>query len=182
GSGPVDYLVGRDRIRVGASVLRGIPEVVRELIDSTPFSMNYTSGVLSFAEMEIPPGERERVMTCFERVLRPGLEKDQYRSLWVEHQERGRLELSFVIPNRERLSGERLQPYYARADRPRINAWQTLVKHHYWLLDPNATENRRTLVTPNNLTKEKQEAAEEITRGLEALYHAGAITTRQDVT
>ncbi|MDS1085118.1 hypothetical protein, partial [Escherichia coli] len=42
--------------------------------------------------------------------------------------------------------------------------------HHYGLRDPNAPENRRTLVTPNNLPKAKQEAAEAITRGLEALY------------
>ena len=53
----------------------GNPEEVRELIDSTPFSKKYTSGVLSFAEKELPPGERERVMTSFERVLMPGLEK-----------------------------------------------------------------------------------------------------------
>ncbi|MCW7199857.1 hypothetical protein OHD55_30495 [Escherichia coli] len=63
------------------------------------------------------------------------------------------------------MSGKRLQPYYDRADRPRINAWQTLVNHHYGLHDPNAPENRRTLVTPNNLPKAKQEAAEAITRG-----------------
>ncbi|HCN5599640.1 TPA: relaxase/mobilization nuclease domain-containing protein, partial [Escherichia coli] len=102
--------------------------------------------------------------------------------LWVEHQDKGRLELNFVIPNMELASGKRLQPYYDRADRPRINAWQTLVNHHYGLHDPNAPENRRTLVTPNNLPKAKQEAAEAITRGLEALYHAGALKTRQDVT
>ncbi|MEY9005641.1 hypothetical protein [Escherichia coli] len=39
-------------------------------------------------------------------------------------------------------SGKRLQPYYDRADRPRINAWQTLVNHHYGLRDPNAPENK----------------------------------------
>ncbi|HGV6608886.1 TPA: relaxase/mobilization nuclease domain-containing protein, partial [Escherichia coli] len=130
----------------------------------------------------LPPGERERVMESFERVLMPGLEKNQYSILWVEHQDKGRLELNFVIPNMELASGKRLQPYYDRADRPRINAWQTLVNHHYGLHDPNAPENRRTLVTPNNLPKAKQEAAEAITRGLEALYHAGALKTRQDVT
>ncbi|WP_176141382.1 hypothetical protein, partial [Salmonella enterica] len=35
GSGPVDYLLGRERNREGATVLRGNPEEVRELIDST---------------------------------------------------------------------------------------------------------------------------------------------------
>ncbi|MCN2143069.1 relaxase/mobilization nuclease domain-containing protein, partial [Escherichia coli] len=88
---------------------------------------------------------REKVMASFERVLMPGLEKNQYSILWVEHQDKGRLELNFVIPNMELQTGKRLQPYYDRADRPRIDAWQTLVNHHYGLHDPNAPENRRTL-------------------------------------
>ncbi|ELG9888168.1 relaxase/mobilization nuclease domain-containing protein, partial [Escherichia coli] len=114
GSGPVDYLLGRERNREGARVLRGAPEEVRELIDATPFAKKYTSGVLSFAEQTLPPGEREWVMESFERVLMPGLEKNQYSILWVEHQDKGRLELNFVIPNMELASGKRLQPYYDR--------------------------------------------------------------------
>jgi hypothetical protein len=31
----------------------------------------------------------------------------------------------FLIPNTELLTGKRLQLYYDRADRPRIDAWQT---------------------------------------------------------
>lgn len=94
GSGPVDYLLGRERNREGATVLQGNPEEVRELIDATPFAKKYTSGVLSFAEKELPPGGREKVMASFERVLMPGLEKNQYSILWVEHQDKGRLELN----------------------------------------------------------------------------------------
>ena len=89
GSGPVDYLLGRERNREGATVLQGNPEEVRELIDATPFAKKYTSGVLSFAEKELPPGGREKVMASFERVLMPGLEKNQYSILWVEHQDKG---------------------------------------------------------------------------------------------
>ncbi|MGJ8868437.1 nuclease, partial [Salmonella enterica subsp. enterica serovar Kentucky] len=71
GSGPGDDRRGRERNREGATGLRGNPEEVRELIASTPFSKKYSSGVLSFAEKEIPAGERERLMTRFERVLMP---------------------------------------------------------------------------------------------------------------
>ncbi|MGK3550293.1 hypothetical protein ACSLOE_30495, partial [Escherichia coli] len=42
GSGPVDYLLGRERNREGATVLQGNPEEVRELIDATPFAKKYT--------------------------------------------------------------------------------------------------------------------------------------------
>lgn len=182
GAGPVDYLLGKDRQRDGATVLQGKPEEVRELIDASPYAKKYTSGVLSFAEKDLPPGQREKLMASFERVLMPGLDKDQYSVLWVEHQDKGRLELNFLIPNMELLTGRRLQPYYDRADRPRIDAWQTIVNGRLGLHDPNAPENRRALVTPSALPKTKQEAAQAITRGLLALASSGELKTRQDVT
>ncbi|ECA3757775.1 nuclease [Salmonella enterica subsp. enterica serovar Poona] len=182
GAGPVDYLLGKDRQRDGASVLQGKPEEVRELIDASPYAKKYTSGVLSFAEQDIPPGQRDKLMASFERVLMPGLDKDQYSVLWVEHRDKGRLELNFLIPNTELLTGKRLQPYYDRADRPRIDAWQTIVNGRLGLHDPNAPENRRALVTSSALPEAKQEAAQAITRGLLALASSGELKNRQDVT
>lgn len=182
GAGPVDYLLGKDRQRAGASVLQGKPEEVRELIDASPYAKKYTSGVLSFAEQDLPPGQREKLMASFERVLMPGLDNDQYSVLWVEHRDKGRLELNFLIPNTELLTGKRLQPYYDRADRPRIDAWQTIVNARLGLHDPNAPENRRALVTPSTLPETKQEAARVITQGLLTLASSGEVKTRQDVT
>ncbi len=182
GGGPVDYLLGKDRQRDGASVLQGKPDEVRELIDASPYAKKYTSGVLSFAEQDLPPGQREKLMASFERVLMPGLDKDQYSVLWVEHRDKGRLELNFLIPNTELLTGKRLQPYYDRADRPRIDAWQTIVNGRLGLHDPNAPENRRVLVSPSALPEAKQEAAQAITSGLLALASSGELKTRQDVT
>ncbi len=72
--------------------------------------------------------------------------------------------------------------YYDRADRPRIDAWQTIVNGRLGLHDPNAPENRRALVTPSALPETKQEAAQAITRGLLALTSSGELKTRQDVT
>ncbi len=93
----------------------------------------------------------------------------------VEHQDKGRLVLNFVIPNMELQTGKRLQPVIITASRPRIDAWQTLVNHHYGLHDPNAPENRRTLTLPDNLPETKQALAESVIRGIDALYHAGEI-------
>ncbi|TGB97202.1 relaxase/mobilization nuclease domain-containing protein, partial [Escherichia sp. E2748] len=178
----MDYLLGKDRQREGASVLQGNPEEVRELIDASPYAKKYTSGVLSFAEQDLPSGQREKLIASFERILMPGLDKDQYSVLWVEHRDKERLELNFLIPNTELLTGRRLQPYYDRADRPRIDAWQTIVNGRLGLHDPNAPENRRVLVTPPALPEAKQEAAQAITRGLLALASSGVLKTRHDVT
>ncbi|MBJ2260110.1 relaxase/mobilization nuclease domain-containing protein, partial [Pseudomonas psychrophila] len=110
GKGPTQYLLGRDGQREGATLLRGDPEQVAELIDSSRYAKKYTSGVLSFAEADLPPEQKRALMDSFEKALLPGLEARQYSCLWVEHQDKGRLELNFVIPNLELTEGKRLQP------------------------------------------------------------------------
>lgn len=181
GSGPVDYLLGKDRQREQASVLRGNPEHVRELIDGCDFARAYTSGVLSFQEPDIADAEKSRLMDEWEHTLLTGLDCDQYACLWVEHRDKGRLELNFVIPNIELQSGKRLQPYFDRADRPRVNAWQTLTNDRLGLRDPNDPTYRRPLTQASDLPRDKQQAAEKITAGLMNLMQQGMIRSRQDV-
>ena len=181
GSGPVDYLLGKDRQREQARVLRGNPEHVRELIDGCDFARAYTSGVLSFQEPDIADAEKSRLMDEWEYTLLTGLDRDQYACLWVEHRDKGRLELNFVIPNIELQSGKRLQPYFDRADRPRVNAWQTLTNDRLGLRDPNDPTYRRPLTQASDLPRDKQQAAEKITAGLMNLMQQGVIRSRQDV-
>ena len=181
GAGPVDYLLGRDRQREGASVLRGDPEQVRELIDSADFSRNYTSAVLSFEESEISDDLRQKCMDEFEAVLMPGMEADQYTALWIEHNDKGRVELNVLIPNVELQSGKRLQPYYDRADRPRVDAWKTAINAEHNLADPSDPTRKRALTTAADLPRERKELAEAITRGLMAQVGEGQIKSRADV-
>lgn len=181
GSGPVDYLLGKDRDREDARLDRGDPEQMVQLIDSTHFAQKYTSGVLSFAERDLEEQQKQQIMDSFERTLLPGLDKDQYSILWVQHLDKDRLELNFVVANVELQSGKRLQPYYDRADRPRLNAWKDLVNDHYKLHDPNDPLNKRELCTPNNLPKAKEEAAHAITDGLLKVAESGNLKNRDDV-
>ncbi len=50
GAGPVDYLLGKDRQRDGASVLQGKPEEVRELIDASPYAKKGTVAKLAMRQ------------------------------------------------------------------------------------------------------------------------------------
>jgi len=181
GSGPVDYLLGKDRLRDDARVLRGDAERTRELIDGCDFARAYTSGVLSFQEADIEEPEKTRLMDEWEQTLMTGLDKDQYACLWVEHQDKGRLELNFVFPNIELQTGKRLQPYFDRADRPRVNAWQTLTNDRLGLRDPNDPAYRRPLTQASDLPRDKQQAAEKLTAGLMNLMAQGVIRSRQGV-
>ena len=82
GSGPVNYLLGKDRAREDARLDRGDPEQMVQLIDSTHFAQKYTSGVLSFAERDLEEHQKQKIMDSFEQTLLPGLDKDQYSILW----------------------------------------------------------------------------------------------------
>jgi len=164
GSGPVNYLLGKDRAREDARLDRGDPEQMVQLIDSTHFAQKYTSGVLSFAERDLEEHQKQKIMDSFEQTLLPGLDKDQYSILWVQHLDKDRLELNFVV-----------------ADRPRLNAWKDLVNDHYKLHDPNDPLNKRELCTPNNLPKAKEAAAHAITDGLLNIAESRNLKSRDDV-
>lgn len=193
GSAPVDYLCGKDPqadgisrevTREGAEVLKGDPEITRQLIDSADFSRRYTAGVLSFAEQadSVPEAQQREIMERFEECMFSGLEADQYDILWVRHTDKGgRLELNFLVPNVELQSGKRLQPYYDRIDRPRFNALKNIINHEYGFADPNDPERQRPLATAKDLPRDKKEAAEKITQAIETAVLAGQIKNRNDV-
>src|SRR5574344_195277 len=181
GSGPVGYLLGRDGNREGATLDRGNPAVIEALIDSSPYAKKYTSGVLSFPEADLPRATKDKLMSDFEKALLPGLEGNQYAVLWVEHRDKGRLELNFVVPNIELQSGKRLQPYYHKADNPRLDAWRTVVNGELKLHDPDDPVNRQAVITPKDLPRGHKEAAQAITDGLLRMAGAGEIQSRDDV-
>ncbi len=113
----MDYLLGKDRQREQARVLRGNPEHVRELIDGCDLPAP-THLACCRQEPDIADAEKSRLMDEWEHTLLTGLDCDQYACLWVEHRDKGRLELNFVIPNIELQSGKRLQPYLTALTAP----------------------------------------------------------------
>jgi hypothetical protein len=181
GSGPIDYLLGKDRNREQATVIRGNPEQTRELIDSLDFKTKYTSGVLSFEEKDIPEHQKQELMDELERHLMSGLDRDQYDCLWVEHRDKDRLELNFVIPNVELQSNKRLQPYYDRIDRARNDNFQSWINAKYDFSDPNDPSIKRDFNYASNLPEQHKDVGEAITRGINSMIQVGAISNRDDI-
>ena len=139
----LDYLLGKDRDREHAQVLSGDVDLTAAIIDSSRFTKKYTAGCLSFAEADLPESAKEKIMADYEHCLFPGMDRDQYDILWIEHRDKGRLELNFVIPNVELSTGKRLQPFYAPADLGRVDCFKKIVNHDYNLHDPDDPENRQ---------------------------------------
>ena len=146
GDAPANYLLGDNRDRKGASILRGNIEITKELINSTDYARRYTSGALSFEESykDFTVEQKNSIMDEFEKTLFAGLEHDQYNIAWVQHTDKDeRLELNFLIANQELRSGKRLQPFFHAADLKRVNAFQNVINMTYELSDPHDPSKKR---------------------------------------
>ncbi|WP_371972116.1 hypothetical protein, partial [Acinetobacter sp. AL9] len=151
------------------------------------------SGCLSFAEADLPEADKKKIMADYEACLFPGMSPDQYNILWIEHRDKGRLELNFVIPNVELSTGKRLQPFYAPADLGRVDCFKKIVNHDYNLHDPDDPENRQLSSVQLNEDGEikpkvkevgKSQTADEIANTVDTLvmqaYLDGKIKDRDD--
>lgn len=181
GTGPVEYLLGKNRDREQAVLLSGDPDQTIALINSLDFKTKYTSGTLSFEEKDIPAEHKQSIMDSLESHLMAGLDRNQYDILWVQHQDKDRLELNFVIPNVELTSGKRINPYYDRIDRARNDAWQEITNHDYGLSDPNSPDKKQLLRFNKDLPPDKLEAKQMIHRTLLDEVDKGEIANRADI-
>lgn len=124
GSGAsVDYLLNEREKQGSARTLLGDPKITKDLIRAIDRKQKVTVGCLSFEEANIPETDKFKIMAEFEKTLLPDMQ-GRYNILWVEHRDKGRLELNFVIPKIELESGKALNPYYHKADMPRMEAFE----------------------------------------------------------
>ncbi len=186
--GCLDYLLGEDREREYAQVLSGDVELTAQLIDSSPFAKKYTSGCLSFYEHDLSNEDKQKIMQNFEECLFPGLDKDQYQILWVQHQDKvnqdtgeTRLELNFVIPNVELSTGKRLQPFYAPVDLDRVDLFKQITNTEHSLYDPDDPEHRQLFLNKKNLPKDIKDFKAQLHQRVYRAVANGEVADRQEL-
>ena len=179
----MDYMLGKDRDREGAILLSGDPDLTARIADNLDFQNRYTVGVLSFEESNLEQRQKEKIMQSFEDTLLAGLERDQYDITWIEHQDKGRLELNFIIPNVELSTGKRLQPYFDQADRPLVENWKQVTNFEHGLSDPHAPDKAQAIKVLNsqNLPESVKEIKQQIGTVIAEQISKGNIQNRQDV-
>lgn len=153
GVGSINYLLDK-REKIGtARVLQGDAKLTKNLIKSIDFKQKTCVGCLSFEEKNIDEKKKIEIMTDFEKALMTDEMKGRYNILWVEHTDKGRLELNFVIPKIDLESKTSLNPYYFKQDYKRIKIWQdyTNLKHNF--SDPNDPNKAQTIKGTQKETK-----------------------------
>lgn len=147
GSGAsVDYLLNERQEAKTARTLKGDPQLTKDIIRSIERKQKVCVGVLSFEEKNIPEADKHKLMEEFEKTLLPGMQ-GRYNVLWVEHTDKGRLELNFVIPKVELETGKALNPYYHKADMHRMEAFEQVHNLERGWSNPQNPDKARSIDT-----------------------------------
>ncbi|MDI2113958.1 relaxase/mobilization nuclease domain-containing protein [Commensalibacter nepenthis] len=175
----MDYLLKKHEYEI--QVLQGNPRLSVDVAEGLDFKNQYTVGCLSFEEANILDAHKQEIMQKFEETFFAGLQPEQYNICWIEHTDKGRLELNFFVPNVELESGKRLSLYYDKSDRPLAENFKQVINQHYDLSDPDTPQKRQMTVSSRNIPKDKKIAQEAINGFLEGELEKGRIQTREDV-
>lgn len=176
----VNYLLNHREQEGTARVLQGDPDLTRQIINDIKFKQKTTVGCLSFEEQNISEEMKHQLIEDFERMLIPGLDKSRYNILWVEHTDKGRLELNFVIPKIELETQKSLNPYYHKADLPRVEKWQDLQNLKYNYSNPKDPSKERN-VEINSHIKKFNKSYEELNETIQELANQGHIQNREQL-
>lgn len=151
--GAIRYLLSSKRVKNGtAKVLQGDPNITQELILENKNKQKVDVGCLSFEEPDISEEMKYKLMNEFEEMLMPGMQ-GRYNILWVQHTDKGRLELNFCIPKIEVEKNRAITPYLHRVDLPRVETWQNLMNIKHGFSDPKNPAKARTVELNSKITK-----------------------------
>lgn len=176
-----NYLLGENRDREHARLLLGDIELSKKIIHQFDSENKYTAGCLSFEESNIPENQKYELMNSFEKSILAGLDADQYNIVWIEHRDKNRLELNFVIANQELRTGKHLQPYWDRVDRPLSENWKLVQNAKYGFTEPKDPKKARAVAHSNESSKTVDQVREQATRLVLDAHKRGELQSRNDV-
>ncbi|MFP6044602.1 relaxase/mobilization nuclease domain-containing protein [Helicobacter pylori] len=143
GDGSVNYLLN-ERVEQGtAKVLKGDANLTKSLLLSLTQKHKACVGCLSFEEPDIDENLKHELIESFETALLTEKMQGRYNILWVEHTDKGRLELNFVIPKIDLGRQKAFNPYYHKVDLKRIDTWQNVVNLKYTFTNPKDLEKQQ---------------------------------------
>lgn len=175
----MNYLLNKPEGAV--RVLQGNPELSVRIAEVMESANPYTVGCLSFEEADIPEKDKKAIMQKFEESFLAGLDAEQYNICWIEHTDKGRLELNFFVPNVELSTGKRLNLYYDRADRHLAESFKKVVNLEYGLTSPDEPQKRQTVSIDKSLPKNRKDAVAALNGLIEHEFFQGNINNRQEV-
>ncbi|MFP6075188.1 relaxase/mobilization nuclease domain-containing protein [Helicobacter pylori] len=145
GDGSVNYLLN-ERVEQGtAKILKGDANLTKSLLLSLTQKHKACVGCLSFEEPNIDENLKHELMESFENALLTQEMQGRYNILWVEHTDKGRLELNFVIPKIDLERQKAFNPYYHKVDLKRIDTWKDCINLKHNFTNPKDLEKQHNI-------------------------------------
>ncbi|MGL2646018.1 relaxase/mobilization nuclease domain-containing protein [Helicobacter pylori] len=145
GDGSVNYLLNERVKRGTAKVLKGDANLTKSLLLSLTQKHKACVGCLSFEEPDIDENLKHELIESFEKALLTEKMQGRYNILWVEHTDKGRLELNFVIPRIDLITQKAFTPYYHSADITRIDTWKDCINLKHNFTNPKDLEKQHNI-------------------------------------
>lgn len=177
----IDYLLDKKRTQEGkARILKGNESLTRGLINAMSQKHKACVGCLSFEESNIDENLKKELMESFENMLLTREMAGRYNILWVEHTDKGRLELNFVIPKIDLESQKAFNPYFDMADRKRKDLWTDSVNLTHNFSNPKDPSKAQT-IQGSKKERELFKDYDELDKWLHEQVKQGEITSRADI-
>ena len=167
----ISYLLDK-RVSDGtAKVYKGNADLTLKIIANNNRAWKFTSGVISFEESyEQVKDKLDNIVKEFEKTFFPGLNKDQYNTLYVLHTDKGRAELHFIIPRVELTTGKDLSIYTHKKDLQKKDLFQQYINNKFGLTNPLNKNKKRTLEMVTKWSNEAKELKKEIRKTKDGHY------------
>ena len=157
-----------------------------EYIKPKNFSHPYTCGVLSFEEKDIDEDLKNKIMSDFEEMMFSEIDAENRPPvLWVQHKDKGRLELNYLTFNA--LADKRAyKTYYHYSDKKLFNAFCEVVNYENNIssvLDVENHKERNMLVNTlnNKIPKDKKEIINKLQEEIIAKIAIEEINNRNEL-
>ena len=180
GLGSINYLLNERKAAGTAKVVKGDENLTRAIIKGIDFKQKTCFGVLSFEEKHdfLTEEQKLKIIKDFERALLGDYMLERVNVLWVEHSDKdGRLELNFLIPKIDLVTGKSFNPYFDKYDQGRIDLFKRIVNDEYNLSSPDDPAREQTISASKKNIGHYQKL-EELDKKLHELVREGYIKNR----
>ena len=144
----IDYLLN-ERVNNGtAKVLIGNPDTTLKIIKQIKNKWKFSSGVMSFEET-LSDTQKQQVIEEFKKTFFPGFDEDQYNLLIVEHSDKGRTELHFLMPRIELTTFKSFNPYWYKKDFTKKDLFQDFINAKFGFSSPHQ-KNKQNIMKLSN--------------------------------
>lgn len=165
GTASIKYLLNEREQQGTAKILKGDRKLTEDIIKSISNKHKTTVGVLSFEEQSLTAAQKEELMAEFEKTIFAGMSPDEYNILWVEHTDKDRLEINFVIPKIHLPTQKAFNPYFHEVDFPRVEMFEDIYNIKFNLSSKKDPSKAQTLLGAKkefNLYKDFAQLDEEL--------------------